>query len=134
MSAMFTIKPPFVNQRGLSTQKKALRATYREVSLPLCMKPTKTANGSVARAYTPKKEKFMKMGRSQIDRDRSSIRDIQKQIQKENAKKTPQELGMDEMFEDVPTRLSDRDKYGKVHKVSTSSLTHRRSGSTFDDQ
>ena len=76
----------------------------------------------------------MKMGRSQIDRDRSSIRDIQKQIQKENSKKTSEELGMDEMFEDVPTRLSDRDKYGKVHRVSTSSLLHRRSGSTFDEQ
>ena len=76
----------------------------------------------------------MKMGRSRIDRDRNSIRDIQKQIQKQNAKKTPEELGMDEMFEDVPTKLSDRDKYGKVHRVSTSSLLHRRNGSTFDDQ
>lgn len=40
-SAMFTIKPPFVNQRGLSTQKKALRASYRGVGRPLCMKPNK---------------------------------------------------------------------------------------------
>lgn len=48
-------------------------------------------------------------------------------------KKTPSELGMEERFEDVPTRLSDRDKYGKVHRVSTSSLVHRRNGSTFDD-
>jgi len=76
----------------------------------------------------------MKMGRSRIDRDRASIRDIQNKIRQENAKKTPSELGMEERFEDVPTRLSDRDKYGKVHRVSTSSLVHRRNGSTFDDQ
>ena len=76
----------------------------------------------------------MKMGRSKIDRDRASIRDIQNKIRQANSKKTPSELGMEERFEDVPTRLSDRDKYGKVHRVSTSSLVHRRNGSTFDDQ
>lgn len=76
----------------------------------------------------------MKMGRSKIDRDRASIRDIQNKIRKENAKKTPSELGMEERFEDVPTRLSDKDRYGKVNRVSTSSLLHRRNGSTFDEQ
>jgi hypothetical protein len=76
----------------------------------------------------------MKKGRSKIDRDRASIRDIQNKIRQANAKKTPSELGMEERFEDVPTRLSDRDRYGKVNRVSTSSLLYRRSGSTFDDQ
>jgi len=75
----------------------------------------------------------MKMGRSRIDRDRASIRDIQNKIKQENSKKTPIELGMEERFEDVPTRLSDRDRYGKVNRVSTSSLFYRRKGSTFDE-
>jgi len=75
----------------------------------------------------------MKMGRSRIDRDRASIRDIQNKIKQENSKKTPSELGMEERFEDVPTRLSDRDRYGKVNRVSTSSLFYRRKGSTFDE-
>jgi len=75
----------------------------------------------------------MKMGRSRIDRDRASIRDIQNKIKQENSKKTPSELEMEERFEDVPTRLSDRDRYGKVNRVSTSSLFYRRKGSTFDE-
>lgn len=74
----------------------------------------------------------MKMGRSRIDRDRNSIRDIQKQIQKQNAKKTPEELGMDEMFEDDPRAVREKD-YGRVNRVSTSTIQHMRGGGTFDD-
>jgi len=66
-------------------------------------------------------------------RIRDSLKDIHIQIQKENKNKTPQELGMKERFEDVPTRLSDRDKVGRVVKVSSSGITHMRNGSTFDE-
>ena len=52
---------------------------------------------------------------------------------KRNAKKTPKELGADERFEDVPTRLSDKDRYGKVNRVSTSTIQHMRGGSTFEE-
>lgn len=62
-----------------------------------------------------------------------SARQAHKELVERNKKMTPEELGMDERFEDVPTSLSDRDKYGRVHRVSTSSLLHRRNGSTFDD-
>ena len=72
----------------------------------------------------------MKMGRSQIDRDRNSIKDIQKQIQKQNANKTPEELGMDEMFEDDPRAVREKD-YGRVNRVSTSTIQHMRGGSLF---
>jgi len=74
----------------------------------------------------------MKMGRSRIDRDRNSIRDIQKQIQKQNAKKTPEELGMDEMFEDDPKAVREKD-YGRVNRVSTSTIQHMRGGGAFDN-
>ena len=53
-------------------------------------------------------------------RIRDSLKDLHIQIQKENKSKTPKELGMHERFEDVPTKLSDRDKdYGKVFKKAT---------------
>ena len=53
-------------------------------------------------------------------------------MQKRNKLKTPKELGADEKFEDVPNRLSDLDKVGKVNKVSTSTIQHMRGGSAFD--
>ena len=66
-------------------------------------------------------------------RIRDSLKDLHLQIQKENKNKTPQELGMNEKFEDVPTRLSDRDKIGRVNKISSSTIQHMRGGSTFDE-
>ena len=67
-------------------------------------------------------------------RIRDSLKDLHIQIKKRNKSKTPKELGMHEKFEDVPTRLSDRDKdYGKVNKVSTSTIQHMRGGSTFEE-
>jgi len=66
-------------------------------------------------------------------RIRDSLKDLHIQIQKENKSKTPKELGMHEKFEDVPDRLSDRDKIGRVNKVSTSTIQHMRGGGTFDD-
>ena len=66
-------------------------------------------------------------------RIRDTLNDLHIQIQKENKSKTPKELGMHEKFEDVPDRLSDRDKIGRVNKVSTSTIQHMRGGGTFDD-
>jgi|TARA_E500000318_G_C3466283_1_gene174689 hypothetical protein len=66
-------------------------------------------------------------------RIRDTLKDLHIQIQKENKSKTPKELGMHEKFEDVPDRLSDRDKIGRVNKVSTSTIQHMRGGGTFDD-
>ena len=67
-------------------------------------------------------------------RVRDSLKDLHIQIQKVNKSKTPKELDMDEKFEDVPTRLSDRDKdYGKVKRVSTSGIEHMRGGSSFEE-
>ena len=62
------------------------------------------------------------------------VRQSHKKLVERNKKLTPQELDMDEKFEDVPTRLSDRDKdYGKVKRVSTSGIEHMRGGSTFEE-
>ena len=65
-------------------------------------------------------------------RIRDSLKDLHIQMQKRNKLKTPKELGADEKFEDVPNRLSDLDKVGKVNKVSTSTIQHMRGGSAFD--
>jgi hypothetical protein len=67
-------------------------------------------------------------------RIRDSLKDIHIQIQKENKSKTPKELDMHERFEDVPDKLSDRDKIGRVKRVSTSGIEHMRGGGTFDEQ
>ena len=66
-------------------------------------------------------------------RIRDSLTDLHLQLQKKNKQKTPKELDMHEKFEDVPTKLSDRDKIGRVNKVSTSTIQHMRGGGTFDD-
>ena len=66
-------------------------------------------------------------------RIRDSLTDLHLQLQKNNKQKTPKELDMHEKFEDVPTKLSDRDKIGRVNKVSTSTIQHMRGGGTFDD-
>ena len=72
-------------------------------------------------------------GRPKGYRYRNTIVDLQRELYKRNAKKTPKELDMHEKFEDVPTKLSDRDKIGRVKKVSTSTIQHMRGGGTFDD-
>ena len=62
------------------------------------------------------------------------VRESHKKLLERNKKMTPKELGMEERFEDVPERLSNLDKdYGKVNKISSSGITHMRSGSTFDE-
>tara|TARA_B100002019_G_C20856041_1_gene396943 strand:- start:110 stop:355 length:246 start_codon:yes stop_codon:yes gene_type:complete len=72
-------------------------------------------------------------GRSKGYRYKNQIVDLQRDLWKRNAKKTPKELGDDERFEDVPIRLSDKDKYGRVNRVPTSTIQHRRNGSTFEE-
>ncbi len=61
-------------------------------------------------------------------------REAHKDLVKRNSRMTPQELEMDERFEDVPEKLSNRDRdYGKVVRVPTSEIVYRRSGSHFDE-
>ena len=60
-------------------------------------------------------------------RDRNSIVDIQKKLWKENSKKTRDELGMNERFEDHPHADKDKD-IGRVNKGSTSGIHDRRRG------
>ena len=66
-------------------------------------------------------------------RIRDSLKDLHIEIQKINKSKTPKELGMEEKFEDVPTTLSDKDRIGRVNKISSSTIQHMRGGSTFDE-
>jgi hypothetical protein len=66
-------------------------------------------------------------GRSKGYRYRNSIVDLQRELWKQNAKKTPQELGMDERFEDHPDADSDKD-IGRVKRISTSGIQDRRGG------
>tara|TARA_R100000149_G_scaffold64879_2_gene37789 strand:- start:353 stop:583 length:231 start_codon:yes stop_codon:yes gene_type:complete len=64
-------------------------------------------------------------GRSKGYRYRNSIVDLQRELWKRNAKKTPAELGEHERFEDDPRALREQD-YGKVNRIPTSSLYNRR--------
>ena len=66
-------------------------------------------------------------GRSKGYRYRNSIVEIQRDLQRANAKKTPQELGEDESFEDDPRALKEIE-YGRVIRKSTSGLQDRRRG------
>ena len=66
-------------------------------------------------------------GRSKGYRYRNSIVDLQRDLQRANAKKTPQELGMDERFEDDPRALKEIE-YGRVIRKPTSGLHDRRKG------
>ena len=66
-------------------------------------------------------------------RIRDSLKDLHIEIQKINKSKTPKELGMEEKFEDVPTTLSDKDRIGRVNKISSSTIQHMRGGNTFDE-
>jgi len=57
-------------------------------------------------------------------RIRNSILDLHLQIKKENKKKTREELGEDERFEDHPH--ADRDKdIGRIKRISTSGIQDR---------
>ena len=66
-------------------------------------------------------------GRSKGYRYRNSIVDLQRDLQRANAKKTPQELGEDERFEDDPRALKEIE-YGRVVRKSTSGIDDRRRG------
>ena len=66
-------------------------------------------------------------GRVKGHRYRNSIVELQRDLQRANAKKTPQELGMDERFEDDPRALKEIE-YGRVVRKPTSGLQDRRRG------
>ena len=68
----------------------------------------------------------MRKGDNIGQRIRNSILDLHLTIKKENKNKTRQELEENEKFEDVPTRLSNRDKdIGRVKRISTSTIQDR---------
>ena len=71
-------------------------------------------------------------GRSKGYRYRNSIVDLQRELWKQNAKKTPQELGMDERFEDDPRALKEIE-YGRVVRKPTTMLYAMKKGDVFDD-
>ena len=71
-------------------------------------------------------------GRSKGHRYRNSIVDLQRDLYKRNSKITPKELGEDERFEDDPRAIREKD-YGRVNRVSTSTIQHMRGGSQFED-
>ena len=66
-------------------------------------------------------------GRVKGHRYRNSIVELQRDLQRANAKKTPQELGMDERFEDDPRALKEIE-YGRVIRKPTSGLHDKRKG------
>ena len=71
-------------------------------------------------------------GRSKGHRYSNSIVDLQRELYQRNAKMTPKELGMDERFEDDPRAIREID-YGRVNRVSTSTIQHMRGGSQFEE-
>ena len=66
-------------------------------------------------------------GRVKGHRYRNSIVELQSYLQRANAKKTPQELGMDERFQDDPRALKEIE-YGRVVRKPTSGIHDRRRG------
>ena len=66
-------------------------------------------------------------GRVKGHRYRNSIVELQKDLQRANAKKTPQELEMDGRFEDDPRALKEIE-YGRVVKKPTSGFHDKRKG------
>ena len=66
-------------------------------------------------------------GRVKGHRYRNSIVELQRDLQRANAKKTPQELEMDGRFEDDPRALKEIE-YGRVIRKPTSGLHDRRKG------
>lgn len=75
--------------------------------------------------------KEVKMGRGR-PRYRDSIVDIQKRIQKENAKKTKEELEENQMFEDDPRALKEVE-YGRVVRKPTTMTYAMKKGDVFND-
>ena len=71
-------------------------------------------------------------GRSKGYRYRNSIVDLQRDLYKRNSKMTPKELGEDERFEDDPRAIREKD-YGRVNRVSTSTIQNMRGGSQFEN-
>ena len=71
-------------------------------------------------------------GRSKGYRYRNSIVDLQRDLQRANAKKTPQELEENEMFEDDPRALKEIE-YGRVIRKPTTMLYAMKKGDVFDD-
>tara|TARA_R100000231_G_scaffold61290_1_gene49979 strand:- start:69 stop:404 length:336 start_codon:yes stop_codon:yes gene_type:complete len=94
-----------------------------------CQEMTK----SKINAYVKRMEKWMTTsyskirGRSKGHRYRNSIVDLQRDLQRANTKKTPQELGEHERFEDDPRALKEIE-YGRVVRKSTSGIDDRRRG------
>ena len=66
-------------------------------------------------------------GRSKGYRYRNSIVDLQRDLQRANAKKTKEELEENERFEDDPRALKEIE-YGRVVKKPTSGLHDKRKG------
>jgi len=56
-----------------------------------------------------------------FSRVRASIKDTQRKLRTDNLKKTPQELGMHERFEDDPRALKEIE-YGRVVRKPTTNL------------
>ena len=73
-------------------------------------------------------------GRSKGYRYRNSIVDLQRDLWRKNAKKTPKELGMDERFEDDPRAIREIDvgrvvrKPTEVIKGSVNSIYNSNNG------
>ena len=73
-------------------------------------------------------------GRTKGYRYRNSIVDLQRDLWKKNAKKTPKELGMDERFEDDPRAIREIDvgrvvrKPTEVIKGSVNSIYNSNNG------
>ena len=71
-------------------------------------------------------------GRSKGHRYRNSIVDLQRDLQRANAKKTPQELEEHERFEDDPRALKEIE-YGRVVMNPTTMTYAMKKGDVFDD-
>jgi len=71
-------------------------------------------------------------GRSKGHRYRNSIVDLQRDLQRANAKKTPQELEEHERFEDDPRALKEIE-YGRVVRKPTTMTYAMKKGDVFDD-
>ena len=71
-------------------------------------------------------------GRSKGYRYKNSIVDLQRDLKRANAKKTKEELGEDERFEDDPRALKEIE-YGRVVKQPTTMKYSLKKGNVFDD-
>jgi hypothetical protein len=71
-------------------------------------------------------------GRSKGYRYRNSIVDLQRDLQKANAKKTKEELEENQMFEDDPRALKEVE-YGRVVRKPTTMTYAMKKGDVFND-